>query len=186
MLEIKIEKTREYGRQKVQTPIDRRKMLLATSRITVCKTRVPKPISHYQDIFFQLVSQKSTITRIPLLSFWSSQSLDTSHSLLLFFFFYFVEWKWEIRYNRISIPSILLWRIRSNLNIQGSLLIFTSNARMKFNSKLDQIIMIFLQFINLTIETKSIQFHNKNRIINFFFKLLESLSYQLLMMETLL
>lgn len=27
--------------------------------------------------------------------------------------------------------------------------------------------MIFLQFINLTIETKSIQFHNKNRIIKF-------------------
>lgn len=68
MLEIKIEKTREYGRQKVQTPIDRRKMLVATSRITECKTRVPKPISHCQDIFLVKFSQKSTITRIPLLS----------------------------------------------------------------------------------------------------------------------
>lgn len=103
MLEIKIEKTREYGRQKVQTPIDRRKMLLATSRITVCKTRVPKPISHYQDIFFQLVSQKSTITRIPLLSFWSSQSLDTSHSLLLFFFF--ILSNENEKYDTIESPS---------------------------------------------------------------------------------
>lgn len=79
MLEIKIEKTREYGRQKVQTPIDRRKMLVATSRITECKTRVPKPISHCQDIFL-VSSHRNPRLQESHYYPWSSQSVDT-HSL---------------------------------------------------------------------------------------------------------
>lgn len=122
MLEIKIEKTREYGRQKVQTPIDRRKMLVATSRITECKTRVPKPISHYQDIFL-VSSHRNPRLQESHYYPWSSQSVDT-HSLfsLSLSLFYFVEWKSKIEdaieisiYSLCTIKFILCLKIWSKV-----------------------------------------------------------------------
>lgn len=105
MLEIKIVKTREYGRQKVQTPIDRRKMLDAMSRITECKTRVPKPISHYQDIFLVSLTEIHDYKNPTIIL--GARNLLT-HILFFFFlspFFYFVEN--ENQTSKISIESPL-------------------------------------------------------------------------------
>lgn len=127
MLEIKIEKTREYGRQKVQTPIVRRKMLLATSRITVCKTRVPKPISHYQDIF--LVS----LTEIHDYKNPTTVILGARNPFTRILFFFFILSNENEKYDTIESPSHPS-SYGQFAAIQGSLLfIFTSSGRMKFN-----------------------------------------------------